>query len=44
MDIWGKINSDNLLSMADTDGYWLDFYQMFGFKVDGVDYTLEVDV
>ena len=44
MDIWEKINSDNLLQLADTDGYWLDFYHMFGFKVSGVDYSLDVEV
>lgn len=42
MDIWEQINSDNLLDLADTEGYWNDFYQMFGFKVDGVDYQAEV--
>ncbi|MDO5155892.1 MAG: trans-2-enoyl-CoA reductase family protein [Eubacteriales bacterium] len=44
MDIWGKINSENLLTYADTKGYWDDFYHMFGFQVEGVDYTLDVEV
>ncbi|MDE5864845.1 MAG: trans-2-enoyl-CoA reductase family protein [Lachnospiraceae bacterium] len=44
MDIWEKLCSDNLLEMADTEGYWNDFYQMFGFKVEGVDYSLDVEV
>lgn len=44
MDIWKQINSDNLLELADTEGYWLDFYQMFGFKMDGVDYSADVEV
>lgn len=44
MDIWEKINSDTLLDLADTDGYWNDFYNMFGFKMDGVDYSAEVEV
>ncbi len=44
MEIWAKIDSDNLLELADTDGYWLDFYQMFGFKIDGVDYAADVEV
>lgn len=42
MDIWEQINSNNLLELADTEGYWNDFYQMFGFHVDGVDYETEV--
>lgn len=44
MDIWKEINSDNLLQVADTEGYWDDFYQMFGFRVEGVDYTQDVPV
>lgn len=44
MDVWKDISSDNLLELADTQGYWDDFYQMFGFRVDGVDYSLDVEV
>lgn len=44
MDIWEKLCSDNLLEMADTEGYWNDFYNMFGFRVEGVDYSLDVEV
>lgn len=42
MDIWEKIDSENILSLADTKGYWDDFYHMFGFNVDGVEYDKEV--
>ena len=44
MAVWDKIDSDTLFDMADTEGYWLDFYQMFGFKVEGVDYSVDVEV
>lgn len=44
MDIWAKINSDNIKELADIEGYWLDFFNMFGFKIDGVDYTKDVDI
>lgn len=44
MDVWDKINSDNLKDLADTEGYWIDFYRMFGFKIDGVDYGRDVDI
>ncbi|MCM1158558.1 MAG: trans-2-enoyl-CoA reductase family protein [Bacteroidales bacterium] len=44
MEIWNKIDSGNLQELADTEGYWNDFYRMFGFKVEGVDYSLEVEV
>jgi len=42
MDIWERIDSGNLLSMADTEDYWNDFYHMFGFRVGGIDYEKEV--
>ncbi len=44
MDIWEKIATENLLELADIDGYWDDFYHMFGFKIDGVDYAADVEV
>ena len=44
MDVWNTIDSNNLKAYADIDGYWLDFYNMFGFEIDGVDYSLEVEV
>ncbi|MCM1499901.1 MAG: trans-2-enoyl-CoA reductase family protein [Clostridium sp.] len=44
MDIWKNLDSDNLLEKADTEGYWNDFYQMFGFRMEGVDYSLDVEV
>lgn len=44
MKVWGMINTDNISELSDTQGYWDDFYKMFGFRVDGVDYTLDVEV
>ncbi|MDE5778522.1 MAG: trans-2-enoyl-CoA reductase family protein [Lachnospiraceae bacterium] len=44
MDIWEQINSDTLMGLADTDGYWNDFYNMFGFKIEGIDYSADVDI
>lgn len=44
MHLWEQIDSSNLLKLADTEGYWEDFYHMFGFRVDGVDYSLDVEV
>lgn len=44
MDTWEKIGSDNLMNLADTEGYWMDFYNMFGFKLDDVDYAEDVEV
>lgn len=44
MQIWERVSSDNLSELSDVDGYWEDFYHMFGFKIDGVDYTMDVEV
>lgn len=44
MDIWKQVNSDNIRELADVEGYWEDFYHLFGFKVDNVDYTQDVEI
>ena len=44
MEIWNKIDSDNILQIADVEGYWEDFYHMFGFKYDNVDYNKDVEI
>ena len=41
---WDRIDSDNLQQLADVDGYWEDFYHMFGFGIDGVGYDADVQV
>ncbi len=41
-EIWD--NDDTFMDVADIDGYWEDFYHMFGFKYDNVDYTADVDI
>ncbi len=39
---WAQVNNDNIAQYADFDGYWKDFYNLFGFAVDGVDYSADV--
>jgi len=41
--IWEQIDTDNLKSLADFDGYQQEFLQLFGIGVDGVDYAADVD-
>ncbi len=41
--LWEKISDENLDECADLDGYWHDFYELFGFDLPGVDYTADVD-
>lgn len=41
--LWAKVDSENVEALADIDGYWEDFYQMFGFGLPGVDYGADVE-
>lgn len=41
--IWQKVNSENVEQYLDLDGYWEDFYQMFGFHVPEVSYGTEAE-
>ncbi len=42
-ELWASIATDNLDTHADIDGYFSDFYRLFGFGADGVDYTADTD-
>lgn len=44
MKRWDQITSDNVKELADLDGYWDDFYHMFGFRYDNIDYSKEVEI
>lgn len=43
-DVWEKINNDNLTELVDLEGFWDGFYEIFGFRIDGVDYEADVDI
>lgn len=40
-EYWDKVTTDNLEEYADIQGYWKDFYQLFGFEFENVDYELD---
>lgn len=42
MEYWDQVNSDNINQFADMTGYWDDFYHMFGFRFDEIDYSKDV--
>ena len=44
MEIWNKVTEENIRQVADVEGYWEDFYHMFGFKYDNIDYTKDVEI
>lgn len=40
---WDEVTDENLNKYADVAGYWSDFYKLFGFDFDNVDYDADVD-
>jgi enoyl-[acyl-carrier protein] reductase/trans-2-enoyl-CoA reductase (NAD+) len=42
-ELWKTATTENLSEIGDLNGYSNDFYNLFGFKVDGVDYAADVN-
>lgn len=42
--IWTEISTQNINALADLEGYKRDFYKLFGFEIEGVDYQKEIDI
>lgn len=40
---WEIIDTEHVEELADTEGFHKDFYQMFGFEEEGIDYEADVD-
>jgi enoyl-[acyl-carrier protein] reductase/trans-2-enoyl-CoA reductase (NAD+) len=41
--LWPEVTSDNIERISDLEGYRRDFFRLFGFGLDGVDYEADVD-
>ena len=41
--LWGEAVTENLSQIGDLEGYRKDFYNLFGFDVDGVDYEVDTN-
>lgn len=41
--LWPLITSDNIYELSDLAGYRKEFFQLFGFETDGVDYETDTD-
>ncbi len=41
--LWPKVTSDNVAALTDIAGYCDDFYRLFGFQAQRVDYEVPVD-
>lgn len=42
-NLWPQATTENLSEIADLEGYRQDFYNLFGFKCEGVDYQAEAN-
>ncbi|WP_271406837.1 enoyl-ACP reductase FabV [Tenacibaculum soleae] len=42
-ELWKKATTENLAELGDLEGYSNEFFKLFGFKVDGVDYDTDVN-
>lgn len=41
-DLWNRVTSDNIEELTDLEGYRREFFQLFGFETEGVDYDADV--
>ena len=42
--IWPKVTTENIYDLSDFASYQKEFLELFGFGLEGVDYTQEVEV
>jgi len=42
-ELWAKATTENLMSIGDLEGYRKDFYNLFGFDFEGVDYKADTN-
>jgi enoyl-[acyl-carrier protein] reductase/trans-2-enoyl-CoA reductase (NAD+) len=42
LELWKKATTETLPKIGDLEGYRTDFFNLFGFDVDGIDYDLDV--
>lgn len=42
-DVWAKLSTENVYDLSDLEGYRREFFQLFGFETDGIDYEADVN-
>jgi len=42
-ELWPQVNTANLKSISDFEGYQKEFLKLFGFGLEGVDYEVELE-
>lgn len=43
LDYWNRLTDESLEQYADISGYWEDFYHLFGFGFENVDYDMDTE-
>ncbi len=41
--LWAEVTTENIEQITDLEGYRREFFQLFGFETNGIDYEAEVD-
>ena len=44
LSVWNTVNSENLLQITDIEGVKKDFINLFGFDIDGIDYSEPTEI
>lgn len=44
LKVWENICTENIFDVSDIKGYKKEFFKLFGFKFDGIDYDADVEV
>lgn len=42
--LWKEANNENIKNISDVDGYRQEFFRLFGFEFDAIDYSSDVDI
>ncbi|MDD3003965.1 enoyl-ACP reductase FabV [Flavobacterium sp.] len=42
-ELWNKVTTENLPQLGDLEGYRKEFYQLFGFDIENVDYSKDTN-
>ncbi|WP_138753174.1 enoyl-ACP reductase FabV [Paenibacillus sinopodophylli] len=42
-EVWAKLSTENVYELSDLEGYRREFFQLFGFETDGIDYEADVN-
>ncbi|MNJ67388.1 putative reductase [compost metagenome] len=41
--LWKQVTTDNIYDITDLEGYRKEFFQLFGFETEGVNYEEDID-